>query len=206
MAERGRDMPMGSPPRSIDFIFHNKIPKSGSSTMKHLLKVLAPENNFGLDHVRVIASDWHQHSLLMKHVKKYQKKHPGLPHVMLKHHTFLNFSNFGFAQPTYINVVRNPVAQFASAYYFKRYGWELNGQERRGEEEDRDQTMDECVEQGRKECLDTLPVLSKYFCGTHEYCHGYRHPETMMQAVQQAKINIIRNYYAIGVLGKSTYQ
>ena len=196
-------MPMGTPPRTLDFIFHNKIPKAGSSSMKHLLKVLAPLNNFALDHVRIVKFDHVHHKRLIGHLKNFEKHHPAKPHVLLKHHTFLNFTNFGFRQPTYINVVRDPVSQFASFYYFKRNGWELNEGERfafHGDGTDQVRTMDECVEQNRKECLDPpIPVLTKYFCGIHSYCNR----EDKAKAAEQSKINIIQNYYTIGVLGES---
>ena len=197
-------MPLGTPPLTTDFIFHNKIPKAGSSTMKHLLKTLAPINNFALDHVRIIKFDHEHHTRLIGHLKNFEKYHPGLPHVLLKHHTFVNFTDFGFHQPTYINVVRNPVSQFASYYYFKRFGWVLNDKERatfHGGDEDRDRTMDECVEGNHKECHDPrFQVLTKYFCGIHSYCNT----DNIAKAAEQSKINVIRNYYAIGVLGKLT--
>lgn len=44
--------PLGSPPKNPKFIFHNKIPKAGSTTMKWLLVALANKNKFHLDHVR----------------------------------------------------------------------------------------------------------------------------------------------------------
>ena len=44
--------PLGSPPRNPKFVFHNKIPKAGSTTMKWLLVALARKNGFLLDHAR----------------------------------------------------------------------------------------------------------------------------------------------------------
>ena len=38
ISERGQFMPNGAPPPNPNFIFHNKVPKSGSSTMKHIFK------------------------------------------------------------------------------------------------------------------------------------------------------------------------
>ena len=38
----------------------------------------------------------------------------------------MNFTLFDNDQPTFINVVRHPVGQFASFYYFQRYGWGLS--------------------------------------------------------------------------------
>ena len=38
ISERAEFMPNGAPPPNPNFIFHNKVPKSGSSTMKHIFK------------------------------------------------------------------------------------------------------------------------------------------------------------------------
>ena len=46
-----------------------------------------------------------------------------------------------------INVVRHPVSQFLSAYYFSRYGWGLEKGKRQsfhGTHEDRMRSVDEC--------------------------------------------------------------
>ena len=41
LEERKKFMPNGAEIPNPDFIFHNKVPKSGSSTMKHILKFLS---------------------------------------------------------------------------------------------------------------------------------------------------------------------
>ena len=38
ISERAEFMPNGAPPPNSNFIFHNKVAKSGSSTMKHIFK------------------------------------------------------------------------------------------------------------------------------------------------------------------------
>ena len=46
LEERESFMPNGGKIPNPDFIFHNKVPKSGSSTMKHILKFLAKQGLF----------------------------------------------------------------------------------------------------------------------------------------------------------------
>ena len=55
-------------------------------------------------------------------VKSEREAHPG-KFILLKHQYWFNFTRFGQEQPTYINVVRDPVTRFASMYYFQRYGF-----------------------------------------------------------------------------------
>ena len=44
--------------------------------------------------------------------------------VLLKHHYPFNFTKYTRVQPTYINVMRDPVTWFQSHYYFERFGWQ----------------------------------------------------------------------------------
>ena len=104
------------PPPNLDFIFHNKVPKSGSSTMKHILQFLSKKNGFVLDHVRIVKIGWTDSQRLIQHVKKFRKFHPGYPLVLLKQHTYVNFTNYGYVQPSYINVVRHPVSSYYPHY------------------------------------------------------------------------------------------
>lgn len=224
MKERSVVRPAGMAPLNLDFVFHNKVPKSGSSTMKHILQALSRRNSFELDHVRIIKFDSRDNDELVTHIKKFRKYHPDYPLVLLKHHTYVNFTKLNYIQPTYINVVRHPVGQFASFYYFKRYGWGFTGdksdQDRRawhGDEADRERSVDECVANKEKECMWAVGIISKYFCGTeHEFCNPHlqfkveKGPDgenvrstdwaKVSKATEQSKKNIIKNYYMIGVL------
>jgi len=83
---------------------------------------------------------------------------------LLKHHTYLNWTQFGLEEPTYINIVRHPVSQFASFYYFKRYGWGFNESTRKmfhGSDEEREMTMDQCVKLEKEECMKPIFTLIK---------------------------------------------
>ena len=49
--------PLSKPAPNPSFVFHNKLPKSGSTTMKWLLVELARRNGFILDHQRFCISE-----------------------------------------------------------------------------------------------------------------------------------------------------
>ena len=83
------------------------------------MKYLSTKNNFAFDHVRVIKYNLPYHQKFVDHVRDFKKAAKSKPMMILKHHTYLNFTEFGLEQPTYINVVRHPVSQFSSFYYFK---------------------------------------------------------------------------------------
>ena len=129
-----------SHPENPRFVFHNKIPKAGSTTMKWLLVALSKRNGFVLDHLKPCVNretcserDGGKHldgpdgeQALVKYIPKSRKSSGSQNYLLLKHHHWLNFSQFGLEAPTYINVARDPVTRYASWYYFERFGWGRN--------------------------------------------------------------------------------
>jgi len=65
--------------------------------MKHILTALSEPNKFTLDHVRIIKFDYVDNEQLYDHVVKYRESNPG-PYVLLKHHTFVNFTKYNYPQ------------------------------------------------------------------------------------------------------------
>ena len=130
-------------PESLEFIFHNKLPKSGSSTMNGLLKALARQNSFTFEKLEPIDIPGDKFDLENPLVK-YLKIHLKPPYFLLKHHYFYNFSKYdlpeGIREATYVNVIRDPVDWFASHYYFSRFGWNRKASDRgfAGSDVDRD--------------------------------------------------------------------
>lgn len=214
----------GTGPANAKFVFHNKIPKAGSTTMKWLLVALSKRNGFTLDHARWcltgdrcaehdpvtgqhIDGPDGQEAMLDYIPKKLEEVGDG-NYLLLKHHHWFNFTQFGMVEPTYINVARDPVTRYASWYYFERYGWaRQEGSRSRffGGEEDKTRTLDECVEQGHRECLEPVQVLVKYFCGTDmKQCgmmatkgHNWN---KVAAATERAKRIIAQKFYVVGVL------
>lgn len=189
--------PINRPPINPNFVFHNKIPKAGSTTMKWLLVGLAKRNNFQLDHQRfcidtvncvgidpvtkaqVDGPDGEEK--ISEYVPKKLEENKDGKYLLLKHHHWLNFTEQGLEMPTYINIARDPVTRFSSWYYFERFGWDRmagardrfgknHGGEVEKDQSDLDRTLDECVLDQHEECLEPVQVLVKYFCGTVKTC------------------------------------
>ena len=181
-----RDVPQPPNPK---FVFHNKLPKSGSTTMKYIADQLAVKNKFKMDYVPpCLQPPCNAHSAdigdgigakeaLINHVKESKPEND--KYFLLKHQYYLNFTNYETEQPTMINVVRDPVSRFSSMYYFNRYGFSSMGSAARqgatrhvwkGKEEDMDQTLDECIIKQSDECLEPIQVMVRYFCGVGDEC------------------------------------
>ena len=98
------------------FFFHTKMPKCGSTTMKSLLTALSYENDFNFQAIEATKSNSNSdtESDLLSYLDdmpdsvyfddhKIMKK----PLIIIKHHTFVNFTKYFRQQPTYLNVVRH---------------------------------------------------------------------------------------------------
>jgi len=209
-------------------VFHNKIPKAGSTTMKWLLVALSKRNGFTLDHARWCLNTDHCNDIdengqrldgpdgeqaLIDYIPKQRAEAKTDNYFLIKHHHWFNFTAHGMEEPTYINVARDPVTRYASWYYFERFGWaRQKGTRARffGEEEDKERSLDECVQGKYAECLEPVQVLVKYFCGTDSsQCgmmegaknQGQGHDWTKVrEATERAKRIIAQEFYVVGVL------
>ena len=157
------------PPDSMDFIFHNKLPKSGSSTMNGLLRQLARRNGFNYQKLEPVDLNGDRFDL-EKPLMDYLKQHFRPPYFLLKHHFFFNMAKYNLSviEPTYVNVIRDPLDWFVSHYYFERFGWARKKTDRnfKGSEEDLKRTVDECVMQRHFECLHPTHKYLEFICGT----------------------------------------
>ncbi|XP_039253042.2 uronyl 2-sulfotransferase-like [Styela clava] len=186
-------------PPNPSFIFHNKLPKSGSSTMNNILKKLSKANHFNFLKMETSDLQTSDDRYLIQQLKTKVKP----PFVLLKHHKWLNFTRSNQPQPTYINVMRDPLEWFTSRYYFSRYGWERKPGCRKADcgmsEADRLMDIDECVKKRHRECMNPWMYL-QFFCGTAPECSNTTTLEQKERATEIAKSNILNEYYVVGVL------
>ena len=108
--------------------------------MKYIISTLQKANNFHMDYqapcinkatcAQDVEDGLGATTKLAGHVAEQRALNPG-KFILLKHQYWLNFTEHGMEQPTYINVVRDPVTRFSSMYYFNRYGFKSMGSEAR---------------------------------------------------------------------------
>jgi len=191
-------------PESMDFIFHNKLPKSGSSTMNGLLRSLARRNGFNYQKLEPVDIQGDKFDVEVPLVR-YLKEHYRPPYFLLKHHFFFNFTKYEmpFSEPTYVNVIRDPLDWFVSHYYFERFGWARKQTERgfRGTKSDLERTVDECVRIRHPECVHPPWKYVEFICGTSPLCQTSRLSTVGMQrAVLISKRNVATRFYMVGIL------
>lgn len=127
-----------------------------------------------------------------------------------EHTAFINFTEFNFPSPVYINLVRDPIERVISAYYFirnpKTYASTLLARPKsvRKDKDWFDLDFNDCVRKNYTECsykANTIPTENSYphyerlasmFCGHDLACQ----PFNSKVVVQRAKHNV-ENFYAV---------
>lgn len=187
-----------------DFIFHNKMPKCGSSTMNNILIVLARTNRFYYQKLNPHNLPRDQLTSERPLVDYVRNNVTATPFVLLKHHFPFNFEKYSIKQPTYINVIRDPVDWFQSHYYFERFGWERGEGDRnswKGTEEERLMSVDECVLGRHRACTSVTWKYLEFLCGNQYPCHSRGvSASTISKGVEKSKYNLLNNFHVVGIL------
>ncbi|XP_078683850.1 uronyl 2-sulfotransferase-like [Branchiostoma floridae x Branchiostoma belcheri] len=182
-------------------VFYNRMPKSGSNTVKILIRKLKDRNGYDFFEDPTYLG---QSVLYGRNLSNFAQMIHKLPTPSIyEHHTFyVDFQQFGLQQPAYINLVRDPIEQRISGYYYMRFG--RDGQNltaehmQRRTDEEKSQTFDDCVFNNLWECNDKSIrsfLLTRFFCGHDAICL-----KPSQLAVEKAKENIRRHYAVVGVL------
>uniref|UniRef100_A0A8C4RA49 Uronyl 2-sulfotransferase n=1 Tax=Eptatretus burgeri TaxID=7764 RepID=A0A8C4RA49_EPTBU len=180
-------------------VFYNRVGKCGSRTLVQLMRILAEKNAFTFATSNVHNKTRLHHveqEELMKNISALKK-----PFLYTRHVHFLDFNRFGMEQPTYINIIRDPISRFLSSYFFRRFGDRRNEQSHivrtpNMKMEERLLSIDKCILQSFPECNNPkIFYIIPYFCGQDPRCR-----EPGIWALTQAKENVMRNYLLVGIL------
>ncbi|CAH1267882.1 UST [Branchiostoma lanceolatum] len=181
-------------------VFYNRLPKCGSTSVKMLIRELKKRNGFKFFEDK----DYEIQVLRGRNLRQFAQMVDRLPTPSIydKHIFYVDFHQFGLQQPMYINLVRDPLEQRISDYYYMRFGRlgdnQTAQQRQRRTDEERAQTFDECVFNNLWECNASGAkgfLMTQFFCGQHSICM-----EPSQMAVERAKENIRRHYAVVGVL------
>ena len=183
------------------FVFHNKLPKCGTTTMHNIITILADWNNYTHLKVESARVQFSNERALVDIVKQAVDQAKGAPLLMMKHHFYFDFRPYGLEQPTYINVLRNPITWFESRYYFTQNGWKRNPGERKHDPmgDVGDMTVDECVIHKKEICVDVSWKYTRFFCGNNVVCKG-KSLDERRRALMLSKKRLIEDFYIVGIL------
>ncbi|CAH1779785.1 unnamed protein product, partial [Owenia fusiformis] len=178
-------------------VLYNKMPKCGSNTMEVFMRMLSNENNYTM-----IKSPIHGQRRLDKEnlanfvnsFGNYSKEKC----IFDRHIQFVNFQNYGFQQPIYFNLIREPFEQALSKYYYLLDKSLLIKE--RNQTSVKRQTFEQCVKENmnNKAVLDEKCSLMageyiEWFCGHEPECSN------MEYGIPRAKQNIEKYHMLIGL-------
>ena len=178
------------------YIIYNRVPKSASTTLRNLFRDQASQRKFTIYNKEIYVP-----FLLSTDVQRevmYELDSAKTPVFYERHMYFIFGDDFQKPQPVYINVIRDPLEQVISAYYYSR---ETCNTEKRCYFNTTflNETLDDCVSKRPAErCIDASQgVISSlpFFCGNLVECE-----ENKTFALERAKQNIIDYYTVVGIV------
>ncbi|XP_036336971.1 heparan sulfate 2-O-sulfotransferase pipe-like [Rhagoletis pomonella] len=141
----------------IDILVFNRVPKTGSVQMIHLLRQLGKVHSFEVEvdpqngGIRAILSENEEKDL----IENIAESEDGT--VFVSHVNYLNFTKYEKPRPIYVNMVRDPVERVISWYYYIRSPWIFVPKRRKSQREMPNPQwvnteFDQCVLRGDKVC------------------------------------------------------
>ena len=138
--------------------------------------------------------------------QRLEMQKQGFVAIAMKHSTFINFTEFNREQPTYLNVIRNPIDRYISHYYTCRNGKEGNpnsgGPCKEMSDEQLNRPVDEHfqnIKAVNQSYLSTAYV--HWLCGTKPICFQTNNENFSLQKKYEYTKSIALNqYHSIGLL------
>ncbi|CAH1797902.1 unnamed protein product [Owenia fusiformis] len=201
--------------RDKALIIYSEMPKCGSGTFVRILSdVCKYSKHYRTKYTWPTPSPFELQSVESKQKYISSKILPLRPYIFMGHLSFMDFTELGYKQPLYIDIVRDPVERWISLYYYKRVA-PFHIKRLKLTQKEKSQTIEYCIKNwisltgclGRSvkataECLKTEPykgckdekIVSRYpiwFSGQ------YINPSLV--SLQRAKTNIEKYYTFIGI-------
>ncbi|KAH8258778.1 hypothetical protein KR038_008655, partial [Drosophila bunnanda] len=198
-----------TPRAEWDFIFYNRLEKTGSQSMTRLLSQLGFENEFDTFRNLVRPSKPILHTEEDEQDLVEQLSNLPTPGVYVEHSNWVNFTKHNNPRPIYINMVRDPIQKVISAYYYQRHplifaqSLMRNPNKMIQTKKYFDTTFNECVKQriapycvfdSHNPYNGDWRRFMLHLCGNSEICTHFNSEVTM----QLTKMNVEREYAVVG--------
>lgn len=173
-------------------ILYARVPKCGGRSLIGVMQKLSMRNNFFIDEDYVFYGHTPMPMRnLTDAVNAIAKMQP--PRITHPHLPFINFERFGYRNPVFISVIRDPVEKAVSHYYFNIYGDSTPQHDRWPE--NAMPNISHCVLSGSPDCDWTGQLrMTKYFCGPDALCVN-----GSTESIRRAKQHIDENFIFVGL-------
>ncbi|KAH1009522.1 uronyl 2-sulfotransferase [Dendroctonus ponderosae] len=171
------------------FLFLNSVPKSGSEILIFLVEKIQGVNNF--KHIRLKGGNKRRLTKAQQEEVVDEiydiRRNLAIPLSFDRNVYFINFTSFDKQLPTYINLIRHPVAKVMARAILKKTG-------------KYDSYFIRCLSDSKKNCNfkngRPYDLTIPYFCGHDPRCMLLNN----QWALETAKKNVERYYQVVGVL------
>ncbi|KAH8267666.1 hypothetical protein KR026_001918, partial [Drosophila bipectinata] len=198
-----------TPKAERDFIFYNRLEKTGSQSMTRLIKNLGDRNGFEtfrniIRPARAMTDNMEEEQDLVDQMSELPE-----PGVYVEHANYVNFTEHDMPRPIYINMVRDPIQKVISAYYYQRHplifaqSLMRNPKKRMKSKQYFDTNFNDCVRNrippycvydSHNPFNGDWRRFSLHLCGNREICTHFNSETT----TQIAKMNVEREYAVVG--------
>lgn len=178
------------------FVFHNKLPKTGSTTMHNIVGLLSRRNNFTYWKIMSGVMKFGDESTLVQALRMRYRE----PFFLLQHHYWMDFEKYDMVQPTFVNMIREPVTWFQSHYSFMKYG--ANSRKANSGVENLSKDIQECIKEDDKLCQGNPWTYIEFFCGSDKFCNQIKNgdDDAKSKVLDIAKRRVVHQYYVVGIL------
>ncbi|CAH1798366.1 unnamed protein product [Owenia fusiformis] len=203
-------LPFGVYPKATKkLVIYNRMSKCGSSTMLYLLGQLRIRAKFNL--IRSTLYGEKNHQLDKEGLGEYVKSFQNLTTnkvIFERHIYFMDFEKFGYRQPIYFNIIRDPFERTLSRFYyqFTRLNSRKNKRIEFYKTHSKNETFEKCIRDNlNSSSLVTKCMLVDYddyvrwFCGHENECANVDY------GLAKAKYNIEKYYMLIGLTEEYTH-
>lgn len=183
-------------------VIYNRVPKCGSTTTLDIIRYLKRKLKFNVFNdiapkMKHFVEDEEQELELIHNITRLKR-----PLLYIRHIYYIRFTDYGYRNPAFINIARDPVDLFISNYYYLRFGFSTaknttNAQnwKRDMTDERRNMTIDECTRSENQECARPYSNLIPFFCGSSKVCQ-----KRGDEALEIAKQNVRNKYTIVGIM------
>lgn len=193
------DVDYFAPVPNTKFVFHNKLPKCGSTTMHNIVGLLSRKNNFTYWKIMSGVMKFTDEETLIQALKMRYRE----PFFLLQHHFWMDFNKYSMHQPTFVNMIRDPIAWFQSHYTFMRFGMNKG----RGENDPKlGSDIDDCIKNKEKNCVSNQWTYIEFFCGSEKLCATMKAAydsgdlDVKRQVLEIVKRRVVNDYFIVGIL------
>ena len=177
---------------STNILFFIRLPKCASTTFVDFLYRLSKPSDFFLEFNPSGAYNWKEEEKISVSQQCSRRLLLKNKLVYARHFYFIDFTEYGIINFSYVTIIRNPIDRVVSSYLYYHFSSRKHIQYIL-KPEHRNESLSTCLLHQHEGCTHNL--VTKYFCGHAAWCKlGDK------RALNTAKSNLRNHFAVVGVM------